>query len=91
MLKHTVGIAPRMGGVLVALMAWLRSYSQPSAQREVPNVVSLGREEATQTLSALGLEAVWQDSIYAAQGHPERWWNNIRLPGVPSKRDATSS
>ena len=70
LLKHTAGIALVWVVVLVALMAWLRSYSQPSAQREVPNVVTLGREEAAQTLSALGLEAVWQDSIYAAQGTP---------------------
>lgn len=70
LLKHTAGIALVWVVVLVALMAWLRSYSQPSAQREVPNVVTLGREEAAQTLLALGLEAVWQDSIYAAQGTP---------------------
>ena len=68
--KHATGIALTWVVVLVVLMAWMRSYSQPSAQREVPDVVSMSRENATMTLEELGLQAIWQDSIYAAQGEP---------------------
>ena len=70
LLKHTIGIALTWVIVLVVLMAWMRSYSQPSAQRQVPDVVTMNRDNAAMALEELGLQAIWQDSIYAAQGDP---------------------
>lgn len=68
--KHLFGIALTWVVVLLATFFLLRWYSQPSAEREVPSLEGLTKQEAQATLEALGLEAVWQDSIYSAQGKP---------------------
>lgn len=68
--KHLSGIALTWLLVLVATFMALRWYSQPSAEREVPNLTGQLRGEAVTVLEALGLGAVFQDSIYAPSGQP---------------------
>ncbi len=68
--KHLSGIALTWVLVLAGTFFLLKWYSQPSAEREVPALAGLSRTEAAETLSALGLQAVWQDSIYAPAGTP---------------------
>ena len=61
--KHLFGIALTWVVVLLGTFFLLRWYSQPSAEREVPSLEGLTKQEAQAALEALGLEAVWQDSI----------------------------
>lgn len=68
--KHLIGIILTWVVVLATTVVMLRWYSQPSAQRVVPALAGLSRSEAAQELEALGLDAVWQDSIYAPSGTP---------------------
>ena len=68
--KHLSGIALTWVLVLAGTFFLLRWYSQPSAEREVPTLAGLSQTEAAETLQALGLQAVWQDSIYAPSGTP---------------------
>lgn len=68
--KHLSGIALTWVVVLLGTLLLLRSYSQPSSQREVPALAGMSKAEATSVLRELGLEEVWQDSIYAATGKP---------------------
>jgi beta-lactam-binding protein with PASTA domain len=68
--KHLSGIALTWVVVLAGTLFLLRWYSQPSAQREVPPLAGMAQTEAADALGALGLEAVWQDSIYAPSGTP---------------------
>ena len=74
--KHLSGIALTWVLVLAGTFFLLRWYSQPSAEREVPALAGLSRSEASETLSALGLQAVWQDSIYASMPRV-RWSSSI--------------
>lgn len=68
--KHLGGIALTWAVVLVGTLMLLRSYSQPGAEREVPSLAGLSQAQASESLEILGLEAVWQDSIYAPSGTP---------------------
>lgn len=68
--KHLGGIALTWAVVLVGTLMLLRGYSQPEAKREVPALAGLTQAQASESLQALGLEAVWQDSIYAPSGTP---------------------
>ncbi len=68
--KHLGGIALAWVVVIGGTMWMLRSYSQPSAERQVPDVTGLDRVVALDSLATLGLQAIWQDSIYAADGRP---------------------
>ena len=68
--KHLFGIALTWVVVLLGTFFLLRWYSQPSAEREVPTLEGMTKTEAQESLEALGLEAVWQDSIYSSTGKP---------------------
>lgn len=68
--KHVLGIGITWVLVLVVTLLLLRWYSQPSAEREVPALNGLSKVQAKATLDALGLAAIWQDSIYALHGTP---------------------
>ena len=68
--KHAGGVALAWVVVLVGTFFMLRLYSQPSAQREVPDLSGMARMDAFDTLATLGLEGVWQDSIYLPTGTP---------------------
>ena len=68
--KHLFGIALTWVVVLLGTFFLLRWYSQPSAEREVPTLEGMTKMEAQESLEALGLEAVWQDSIYSSTGKP---------------------
>ena len=68
--KHAGGVALAWVVVLVGTFFVLRLYSQPSAQREVPDLSGMARMDAFDTLATLGLEGVWQDSIYLPTGTP---------------------
>ena len=68
--KHAGGVALAWVVVLVGTFFMLQLYSQPSAQREVPDLSGMARSDALDTLSKLGLEGVWQDSIYLPKGKP---------------------
>ena len=68
--KHLSGIALTWVLVLAATFFLLRWYSQPSAEREVPALAGLSQFDAQDALATLGLEAVWQDSIYGPSGTP---------------------
>lgn len=68
--KHLSGIALTWVIVLAGTLFLLRWYSQPSAQRDVPALAGMTQMEAAGVLQDLGLEAVWQDSIYAPSGTP---------------------
>ena len=68
--KHLSGIALTWVLVLAGTFFLLRWYSQPSAERKVPALAGLSQRQAADTLDALGLHAVWQDSIYAPSGTP---------------------
>jgi eukaryotic-like serine/threonine-protein kinase len=84
-MRHLGLLATVWGVLLGGTMLWLRFYSQPSAQREVPQVTGLGRDEAQILLSELGLEAVMQDSIYAAGGKPGQVVDQFPPPGSAVK------
>ena len=68
--KHLFGIALTWVVLLLGTFFLLRWYSQPSAEREVPTLEGMTKTEAQESLEALGLEAVWQDSIYSSTGKP---------------------
>ena len=68
--KHLSGIALTWVIVLAGTLFLLRWYSQPSAERQVPALAGMSQAEAAESLAALGLEAIWQDSIYAPSGTP---------------------
>ena len=68
--KHAGGVALAWVVVLVGTFFLLRLYSQPSAQRQVPDLSGMARMDAFDTLATLGLEGVWQDSIYLPTGTP---------------------
>ena len=68
--KHAGGVALAWVVVLVGTFFMLRLYSQPSAQRQVPDLSGMARMDAFDTLATLGLEGVWQDSIYLPTGTP---------------------
>ena len=68
--RHLGGIVLTWIVVLACTLWLLRSYSQPSSQREVPALTGMLRQQAQDTLLLLGLNPIWQDSIYAAGGRP---------------------
>ena len=68
--KHAGGVVLAWVVVLVGTFFLLRLYSQPSAQRQVPDLSGMARMNAFDTLATLGLEGVWQDSIYLPTGTP---------------------
>ena len=68
--KHAGGVARAWVVVLVGTCFMLQLYSRPSAQREIPDLSGMARRDALDTLGKLGLEGVWQDSIYLPSGMP---------------------
>ena len=87
--KHLSGIALTWLLVLAATFMALRWYSQPSAEREVPNLTGQLRGEAVTVLEALGLGAVFQDSIYAPSSQPGAVVEQHPPAGARSRRAAT--
>ena len=89
--KHLSGIALTWVLVLAGTFFLLRWYSQPSAEREVPTLLGLSHTEAAETLQALGLQAVWQDSIYVPSGTPGAVVEQHPLRAALSKWEGTFS
>ena len=70
LVKHISGIALTWVVVLMGTFFLLRWYSQPSSEREVPELAGMSKQQAEETLLDLGLIAVWQDSVYSPNGTP---------------------
>lgn len=68
--RNVFGIALTWVLILVATFALLHWYSQPSAEREVPDLSGVSMYEASKRLADLGLQEIWHDSIYAPSGKP---------------------